>query len=146
MRPLEVLLVDDDEDYWYLVQVISKQPALAGRVRFQRVGDGPEALAYLRREPPYGGSLPVPDFVLLDQRMPLMDGTQVLQELRSDPKLRSVQASLMSTSSDARLTKEALIEGARFVFEKPSDLQRLIDGFDRILGFYSSVALSPRQN
>lgn len=144
-RKLSALIVDDDDDFWLILQEILLEEPLRSWVGFNRVSDGSSAIDYLLRRPPYGdeGTFPVPDFILLDQRMPLMDGTQVLEVIQADHRLRGYQVCMMSSSTEPALIHDALVKGARFCVGKPLMFEELSHVLIKIVDFYRNVALLP---
>jgi CheY-like chemotaxis protein len=104
LRP--VLLVEDDQNDIDLILAALSQTQLANPIHVLR--DGAEALAYLRPglpDPP-----PLPAVVLLDLKMPKVDGLQVLRRMRADGALRWVPVVILTVShAEAdRLTTEQL--------------------------------------
>lgn len=132
-----MLLVDDDDNYWELVKIALARGGFATAPSIERVADGTEALAYLRarRE--------LPQLVLLDQRMPRMDGTEVLAEMRSDERLRGVPVCFMSTSDERDVVEAAYRGGASFFIAKPLDFSDLVEKLRRIVEFWNGVAELP---
>ncbi len=109
-RDLSVLLVEDNPDHVRLTKW-----ALAGidevfEVRTAR--DGVEALETLR-----GGYRP--DLVLVDLRLPRLDGIAFIQALRSDPKLRGLAVVVLSTSCDPKDVEQSVRAGADAYLDKP---------------------------
>ena len=75
-----------------------------------------------------------PDLLILDQMMPEMDGLQVLQQLRSDPRWSRLPIVMFSAVSDARLQEQARRSGANDFWIKGSfDFQQLKRNLDRHL-------------
>ena len=96
-RPIEILLVEDDP-----VDVrLTTQQLADSKVRntVSVVGDGAEALAFLRREPPFE-DVPRPDVILLDLNMPVMDGHQFLEVIKQDPVLVLIPVVVVTTSDE----------------------------------------------
>lgn len=92
--PARILLVDDNADMReYLMQILSQH------VQVEAVADGATALAVAQAQ--------VPDLILSDVMMPGLNGFELLQALRSDPRTREVPIILLS----ARAGEEAIIEG-----------------------------------
>jgi len=87
IRPIEVLLVEDDE----ADARMAREGLAAGKVlnRVTVLGDGSEAIAYLRREGEHAGA-PRPDLILLDLNLPGRDGRLVLADIKGDPELRRI--------------------------------------------------------
>ena len=76
-----ILLVEDDPDDVDLTRRALMEHKIM--LRLDVVGDGEEALKYLRKQFPYEDKA-TPDLVLLDLNLPLMDGREVLSAIRSD--------------------------------------------------------------
>ena len=99
------------------------------------------AMAFLRREAPFGGS-PRPDLILLDLNMPRKDGWEVLQEIKSDPDLSLLPVIILTTTDDEREIQRCYDLGANVYITKPVDY----DGFAnaiRQLGLFFSVMQIP---
>ena len=140
---IHVLLVDDDDIFAMLLQEsIAEHKNLDGRFRFERVSDGDQALDYLfgddDREPE-----PYPDLIILDQRMPRMDGTAVLRELRGYEKTRSIPVCMLSTSGQPRLVDACYAAGANFCITKPGNFDELIEKVGHLLFFMVHVLEIP---
>src|SRR2546426_5308578 len=83
--PINILLVEDDPSDVDLTRRALQRAKLQNRVWI--VGDGVEALAFLRREGPHHG-VPRPDLVLLDLKLPNLDGRDVLMRIRDRKSTR----------------------------------------------------------
>ena len=114
-----ILLVEDDQADVELTQyTIAKAKVL---VNLHVVGDGVEALAFLRREGKYADA-PRPDLILLDLNMPRMDGRAFLSEMRADDNLRGIPVVVLTTSqSDEDILKSYKL-GANCYVTKPVGL------------------------
>ena len=104
MPSVHLLLVEDNPGDIRLAQEALRE------ARFQNtmdvVGDGEQALAYLRREEPYGGCR-APDILLLDMNLPRMDGFEVLEEIGRDPDLRGLPVVVLAAGRvDEELMKK----------------------------------------
>lgn len=123
MQPklLHFLLVEDDDDHATILIRTLRQNRIANAI--DRVADGADALAYLRREGPYSGKSR-PDIVLLDLKLPQMDGHDVLAAIKADPELRSIPVVVLTTS-DAELDRARAYElHANSYLVKPVDFER----------------------
>jgi CheY-like chemotaxis protein len=140
VRPIEVLLVEDDEG-----DVIITREALAeGKVlsRLHVVGDGVEAVAYLRRKKPHADATR-PDLILLDLNLPKRDGHQVLADIKGDADLRRIPVVVLSTSSaEADIIRSYDLHANAYV-TKPVDFDRFVDVIRQIDDFFISVANLP---
>lgn len=91
MAPKRLLHVEDQPDHAFLVgRALERLNANCALVHVQ---DGEEALAYLR------GPAPTPDLILLDLRLPRMDGLTLLQTVKGDPELRHIPVVILTTSA-----------------------------------------------
>lgn len=103
-RPLNLLLVEDDQvDAQVVFRAFRDRSEIASVVH---VRNGIEALARLRGADGYE-PLPHPYLILLDLRMPLMDGHAFLSELRKDPQLRRCVVFVLTTSVDRTDIRQA---------------------------------------
>jgi CheY-like chemotaxis protein len=140
VRPIEVLLVEDDEG-----DVLMTREALdEGKVfnRLNVVGDGVEAIAYLRREKPYA-EVTRPDLVLLDLNLPKRDGLQVLEEVKADPDLRRIPIVVLTTSEAEEDVLRSYDLHANAYVTKPVDFDRFVEVIRQIDDFFISVVRLP---
>ena len=118
---LRVLLVEDDEDHVFLVRRALAD--LAGvAVTVEVAGDGEQAvrrLAQARFEP--GG---LPQLVLLDLKMPRMDGLEVLGRIRADEATQRLPVVVLTSSERQEDREAALRQGATWFVGKPTDGRR----------------------
>lgn len=98
-RPHTILLVEDNPDHAELVR--RNLECLPASPRIIHVTDGEQALAHLRGQGEYADAAraPRPGLVLLDLRLPRLDGFAVLKEMKGDPALRAIPVVILSTST-----------------------------------------------
>jgi CheY-like chemotaxis protein len=95
-RIFEVLLVEDsDTDVLMTREALEHDKML---INLHVIEDGVEAMAFLRREDPYGRA-PRPDLILLDLNLPRKDGREVLAEIKADVDLKSIPVVILTTSN-----------------------------------------------
>lgn len=99
--------------------------------RFQTVGsvdvvrDGVEALDYLRQEGPFAERRPGnPALVLLDLKMPRIDGLEVLRTMKADPRLKNTPVVILTSSRQDRDLAASYEAGANAYVVKPVDAQK----------------------
>jgi CheY-like chemotaxis protein len=119
---LDILVVDDNEDDVLLLQESMRDLSEVNVVHSVR--DGDEAMAYLRREGPYA-SAPRPGLVLLDINMPRMNGFEVLNKMKDDPRLRAIPVVMLTTSNRDADIETAYRCGACSFVTKPVSFDRL---------------------
>lgn len=97
-QPLLILLVEDNLDHAELVVRSFRDHRVANVIR--HVTDGEMALDYLFRRGPFTDAVntPRPDLILLDLRMPKIDGFEVLQQVKSSSDLHRLPVVVMTTS------------------------------------------------
>ena len=98
--PLSILLVEDDPDHAELIlRNLEEHPAVR---KIAHVADGQAALDYLLRQGTYAdpASSPRPNVVLLDLRLPKVDGLDVLRKIKADGDLRRIPVVVLSTSAN----------------------------------------------
>jgi len=95
-RPVEILLVEDNPGDVRLTREAMKDSKLLNHISV--VGDGEEAMAFLRREGKYVEATR-PDLILLDLNLPKKDGREVLAEIKTDEQLRRIPVVILTTSS-----------------------------------------------
>ena len=122
-----LLYVDDSPDDRLLVQ----RACAKARVSFQlkTVDSGIQAIRYLSGELEFGNRAehPLPDLILLDVKMPEMDGFQVLRWIRANPKTRLIPVALYSGSLIAEDIAKGYAEGANCFISKPPQLSMLTE-------------------
>ena len=139
-RLARVLLVEDNEADVRLTREALRE---AGEeVRLESVGDGEQALAYLRREDGFADVL-CPDLVLLDLNLPRKNGLEVLEEMRADPELASIPVIMLTTSSAEHDVVACYSRGANCFVVKPLELDEFMELIDSIRDFWLGVARLP---
>lgn len=116
--PVTVLLAEDDEDDLFLSKRVLHK---AGIVPVYHVKDGQEAMEYLAGKGVYGDrqNHPLPEVVLLDLKMPLFTGNEVLEWIRMQPELRELKVYILTSSDEPRDRSRAEAAGARGYLVKP---------------------------
>jgi CheY-like chemotaxis protein len=130
-----ILLAEDEEDYMLLIRRAFSQANIP--YPLQVVWNGQEAISYLKGEGKYSNrdEYPLPDLLLLDLKMPRVNGFEVLQWIRSQPGLSSLRVLVLTSSDQIRDVNEAYKLGANSFLVKPLDfedfaeLNRLIQEF-----------------
>jgi two-component system response regulator len=96
---LKILLVEDNEDHAELIQRNFAENHVANKIYHAR--DGEEALNYLFRRGVFADatSSPAPNLILLDLRLPKIDGIEVLKEIKASEKHRTIPVVVLTSSS-----------------------------------------------
>jgi putative two-component system response regulator len=113
--PSKIAIVDDEP---VNVKIVRKHLQIAGYSSFITTTDSKEAIALLTREQP--------DVVLLDVMMPDVDGIQILQAIRANPKMQLTPVLILTASTDSETKLKALNAGATDFLAKPVDPSDLL--------------------
>lgn len=123
-----ILVADDDrEDQEMLMQYFLDQGLTENDVAF--VTNGRDAIQYLEAHDR------LPKLIVLDLKMPIMDGQSTLLHLKGDIRLRSIPVVMYSTSSNDQDKRKCLVNGALEYFIKPSSYEEGEVMTSRLIGF-----------
>jgi len=140
---LRILLMEDDAGDAEIICEALLEATFD--VTVDHVPDGEEGMRFLRREGGYAVACR-PDLILLDLNMPLMDGREVLQELKNDKSLRSIPVLILSTSDAPRDIETSYDLGANCYLKKPFGLDDFVHVIKSIEDFWLTLAkLPPRE-
>src|SRR5258707_2786966 len=118
IRSLLILLAEDDDGHASLVQRNLKRAGLANEV--VHVKDGQEVLDYIHCEGPHAGRIPSgPLLLLLDIKMPRLDGVEVLRRLKADEKTVKLPVIMLTTTDDPREVQRCYELGCSVYITKP---------------------------
>jgi two-component system response regulator len=135
MEDKTILVVEDNPDDEALMLRALRKNGIANEIVVAR--DGVEALDYLFGEGQYAGRTAenVPELILLDLKLPKIDGLDVLKRLREDDRTKYVPVVVLTTSSEQRDIVESYNLGANSYVTKPVDFQEFMEA-TRQLGTY----------
>lgn len=142
MNLKRILLVDDSSrDTELALDALQQHNVLNDVVA---VGDGAQALDYLYRRGAYADrDEGLPAVVLLDLKMPKVDGMEVLRQLKGDPALRVVPVVVMTSSREERDVVKSYALGVNAYIVKPLDFQQFTDAVAQIGAFWAVLNESP---
>jgi two-component system, response regulator len=135
MKERVILLVEDNADDEALTMRALSKNNITNKIVVAR--DGVEALDYLFGMGTYAGrdtSLQ-PELVLLDLKLPKVDGFEVLQKLRADPRTKLLAVVILTSSKEQQDIANGYGLGANSYIRKPVDFQHFVDAVSQ-LGLY----------
>jgi CheY-like chemotaxis protein len=135
-----ILIVDDNPKDVELTISALADKNLANQVIVAE--DGVEALDYLYKRGKFSNEKGNPAVILLDIKMPLMDGIEVLKHIRSNPKFRLIPVIMVTSSREERDLIDSYNLGANSYVVKPVDIVQFIDAI-KVLGQYWAVINEP---
>jgi two-component system, chemotaxis family, response regulator Rcp1 len=136
-RPMEILLVEDS----LLFARIAIGALHQGRIqhRLTWLTDGLEALRFLQQEGKYVAA-PRPDLLLLDLKLPGMDGGELLAKVRADEQLKSLPVVVMTGVGEQAQLGDLTVEA---FLTKPLDLPKFIEIVQKLSSFWKADMVLP---
>jgi two-component system response regulator len=133
--PIDILLVEDNPNDVKLALHAFKRSNLANSIHVAR--DGVEALEFLFGTGPHAGRDPAhpPSLVLLDLKLPRRSGLEVLEQIRADPRTRTIPVVVLTSSNEEPDIARCYALGVNSYIVKPVDFDQFLDVSQR-LGFY----------
>jgi len=121
-----ILIVEDNPDDVLLIERAFHQCGIINPLRF--VQNGEEAIAYLKGEGRFGDRAenPLPVLILLDLKMPRMDGFEFLTWLRNEPELKKLVVVVLTSSRENPDINRAYELGANSYLVKPVQFEELM--------------------
>lgn len=133
-----ILIADDDDGHAFLIEDNLRRGGVD--TTFLRFNDGQELLDFL------SGRMQEPRFesghsylLLLDIRMPKVDGVTALQKIKEDPKLRSLPVIMLTTTEDPREVDRCHSLGCNVYIHKPVSFDRFSEAMAQLGHFFSMV-------
>lgn len=132
---VEILLVEDNPDDRELALHALRRNKLANAIH--AVADGEEALDFLFARGAFAGrrGIQMPKLILLDLKLPKVDGLEVLRELKADPAMRAIPVVVMTSSREEQDLVRSYQFGVNSYIIKPVDFPQFTEAV-RQLGLY----------
>lgn len=132
---VEILLVEDNPEDLELTLRAFRKSKLANRIEVAR--DGAEALDFLFCEGAHSGRRiqDGPRFMLLDLKLPKVDGLEVLQRVKADPRTRDIPVVILTSSREQRDLVESYRLGVNSYILKPVNFEGFVAAVEQ-LGLY----------
>ena len=143
MHEKPILLVEDNPDDEVLTLRAFKMNNMLNRVVVAR--DGVEALEYLFGTGVYAGRDPSvhPQVILLDLKLPKVDGLEVLRQLRADPRTRLVPVVVLTSSNEERDLVDSYQLGVNSYIRKPVDFVQFVEAVRQLHLYWLILNESP---
>jgi CheY-like chemotaxis protein len=140
--PPVILIVDDDEGHAILVKDNLEAAGLSNRIEQFRDGQAVLDFFFPSRSGPHavkGGTY----LILLDIRMPKVDGIEVLRRLKADPQLQSLPIIMLTTTDDTREVERCYALGCNIYLQKPVDYGKFAEAIRRLGMFVTLLHVPP---
>ena len=142
MQSIEILLVEDNPDDAMLAQMALEESHVVNHIIHLK--DGAEAMDYIFHEGTYAEK-PVdnhPKVILLDLKMPKVNGLEVLRRIKSDDRTRDIPVVVFTSSNEDPDVKECYELGVNSYVVKPLDFEQFKTAVNNI-GWYWVVLNRP---
>ena len=137
-----IMLVEDDDGHRLLIRENLKAGGIVNDV--VEMHDGQEALDYLQHRGKYQDAAKTqkPGLILLDIKMPKMDGFSVLEKIKSDPNLRTVPVLMLTSTDDQVEVNRCYALGANSYIVKPVKYEEFQERL-KALGLFLDIVRLP---
>jgi CheY-like chemotaxis protein len=140
-QDVAILLVEDDPGHTRLIEKNLRRANIKNDIAFAT--NGQEALDYLFCEGEYASKqLPSHLLVLLDLNLPVLDGYQVLERMKTDERTKRIPVVILTTTDDPREVARCYELGCNVYITKPVDYEQFSDAM-RKLGLFLLVVMIP---
>lgn len=138
-----ILVVEDREDDVLLLKRAFAKAKVLNPFHFVRSGE--EAVAYLKGEGRYANrdEFPLPELMLLDLKMPGMDGFDVLRWVKAQPEFKALRIVVLTSSDAIKDVNLAYQLGANSFLVKPVEFQKFVEVSHAIQGYWLWLSKTP---
>ena len=139
-----ILVVEDSDDHVLLLRLAFEKAGILNPV--QVVSSGEDAVAYLAGTVRYSDwkEFPLPSMVLLDLKLPGLDGLDVLRWIRQQPGLKGLRVAMLTSSDLGQEINTAYEIGVNVFLTKPVDLERLVEMLKVFRAHWLEFAQAPQ--
>lgn len=142
-EPVNIILIEDDDGHATLIEKNLRRAGFANQ--FVRLKDGQEALDYFKGDQgrcPDGADAPS-CLVLLDIKMPRIDGIEVLRRMKAEPSTATIPVIMLTTTDDPREVERCYQLGCNVYITKPVEYEAFLEAIKRLGLFLQVVKLPP---
>lgn len=144
MIPRTILMAEDDPNDIELTMLALEKQTLAQDVVVTR--NGAEALNFLYRQGKYADrEQGAPILILLDLKMPKVDGLEVLRTIKSDPNLKTIPVVILTSSNDEQDVIDSYESGANAYLVKPVAFHQFVNVVQQIGQFWTVLNHYPQR-
>jgi CheY-like chemotaxis protein len=144
-RDLILLVEDNPDDVDLTLRALSRGDPVSDVVVCR---DGPEALDYLLGTGVWADAAvrPRPSLVLLDLKLPRIDGSEVLRRLRADARTRGLPVVVLTSSAEVCDIAECYRLGCNSYIRKPIDFEQFASALDQLRGYWLRLNEAPPEH
>ncbi len=134
-----ILIAEDDEGHFSLIKKNLVRAGIFNEI--VRFTDGQEVLDFLFKDPSAGGEDGRSYLLLLDIRMPKVDGIKVLEKIKQDEKLKRIPVIMVTTTGDSQEVDRCHGLGCSMYIVKPVEYDSFVDVIQKVGQFLSIVSV-----
>lgn len=139
-KPVTILLIEDDPGHARLIEKNLRRARVSNDITIKT--DGQQALEYLFFSADERTPVEAPLLVLLDLNLPMLDGYQVLERIKTDRRTRHIPVIILTTTDDASEINRCYDLGCSVYITKPVDYEQFSEAIHK-LGLFLSVVSVP---
>lgn len=140
-RPVDILLIEDNPDHAELIIKALRNNGVLNEVHV--VTSGETAMDFLSLQRAYANAAR-PGLILLDIKLPGMDGIEFLRWIKADPKLKPIPVVMLTTSAGEKEIVESYRWGANSYIVKPVDFEQFVKVIKDVKLYWMVVNSLPR--
>jgi two-component system response regulator len=140
---VDVLIVEDNASDLELTLRALKDTQVCKNVAIAR--DGAEALDLILSRSKFNCAQPLPRLILLDLKLPLVDGMEVLRRIRSEPRTRRVPVVVLSASTHERDVADTYEHGVNSYVVKPINFEEFAEAMKLVAVYWLTLNHAPEQ-
>lgn len=141
MNPVHILLVEDNEGDIVLTTEAMEDSRILNTISVAR--NGKEALDYIHQEKGYE-DVRFPDLILLDINLPLKNGHEVLQEIKSNEHTAHIPVIMLTTSSSEDDIRLSYKYHANCYISKPVEIKEFLEAIATVEDFWLNIVTLPK--
>ncbi len=138
----DILLVENNEDHAFLILNALEKFDIKTGLSIHVVGDGLEALDFVRKKGTFKNA-PTPDLILLDIKLPNLNGFEVLASIKGDKQLRMIPIIMLTSSDIEEDIAQSYGLGCNSYITKPIDVDQLLRRLESIPEYWLDTNTLP---
>lgn len=141
-KRITILLVEDNEDHIYFSKK-AMEKAFGGKYSLHVVKDGSSVIRFLKKLDEHRGA-PTPNIIVLDLKLPDKSGVEVLEEIKSDKRLKAIPIVVLTTSDSEKDIALCYKFGCNSFIKKPINAKAFEEKLGVFFKYWGEVSETPK--